>query len=257
MDISSDISNTVEELINNNSNETSIGVPVNTLQETASSINEDRQNIATSNEPILIQISEINTNIIFPWKIQAYVTCEYPKKTFANTYGNGEVSNWDLTDQSGSITLVAFNVHSYIMTEKLKLNQAYEFKNLTIRASSDAYKTVAHPCQLICTTGTRVQEVDLSFNFQQISYNFIHLNQVDTIPLNSIIDIQVKIVHDFGITTGMKNENTWFRRNIIVDQDGVNFCMTLWNNLTRTIDRNMEGLRVKFKNVKVSWFDGM
>ncbi|CAF1443241.1 unnamed protein product [Adineta steineri] len=103
MDISSDISNTVEELINNNSNETSIGAPANTLQETASSINEDSQNIAT---------------------------------------------------------------------------KAYEFKNLTIRASSDAYKTVAHPCQLICRQ-------------------------------------------------------------------------------SRLIDRNMEGLRIKVKNVKVTWFDGM
>jgi hypothetical protein len=59
----------------------------------------------------------------FRWKIRAFVTCIYPKRTFTNAHGAGEISNWDLTDQSGSITLVAFNLNSHIMADKLKKNQ--------------------------------------------------------------------------------------------------------------------------------------
>jgi hypothetical protein len=45
-----------------------------------------------------------------------------------NTHGSGEVSNWDLTDESGSITLAAFNLNSHIMTDKIKKDQVIILK---------------------------------------------------------------------------------------------------------------------------------
>jgi hypothetical protein len=131
------------------------------------------------------------------------VTCEYPKRTFANTHGTGEISNWDVTDESGSITLVAFNLNSNTMSDKLKKNtvinfekernhlhhieQAYEIKNLTIRPASEAFKTLPHSYQLVCTNSTSVQEINLPFDHQIISYDFTHLNQVDNKPMHLII----------------------------------------------------------------------
>ena len=43
-----------------------------------------------------------------------------------NTHGSGEISSWDLTDQSGAITLVAFNLNSYEMAERLRNNTVTE-----------------------------------------------------------------------------------------------------------------------------------
>ena len=48
---------------------------------------------------------------------------EYPKRNFINDKGHGEISNWDLTDETGSITMVAFNVNSRLMSEKLTVNR--------------------------------------------------------------------------------------------------------------------------------------
>ncbi|CAF2876708.1 unnamed protein product [Rotaria sp. Silwood2] len=155
-----------------------------------------------------------------------------------NTHGSGEISNWDLTDESASITLVAFNLNSHIMADKIKKD-----------------KTLPHQFQLVCTNATRVQEIDLPFDHRQISYNFIHLNQVNILPLNSIIDVQIRVLRDYGISTGTRNESLWSRRDLHVDQDGVHIGMTLWNNQARLIDQNMAGLKIKFKRVKVSWFD--
>jgi hypothetical protein len=42
--------------------------------------------------------------------------------------------------------------------------------------------------------------------------------------------VQVRVLRDFGISTGIKNENEWSRRDIHVDQEGVHIGMTLWNN---------------------------
>ncbi|CAF3351327.1 unnamed protein product, partial [Rotaria sp. Silwood2] len=190
------------------------------------------------------------------WKIHAVVTCVYPKRTFMNTHGTGEISSWDLTDLSGSITLVAFNLNSYIMEEKLKIDRGHELTNLSIRPASDCFKTLPHPYQLTCTNATRVQEINLSYDLNNITYNFIHLNQINTLPLNSIIDVEVRIFRDYGISTGVKNENIWSRRYLHVDQDGAHLGMTLWNNQARMVDRNMAGLKIRMKNVKVSWFDG-
>ncbi|CAF4049771.1 unnamed protein product, partial [Rotaria sordida] len=212
--------------------------------------------IPTTVEPTLININDINTNITFLWKILAFVTCIYPKRIFTNGHGTGEISNWDLTDQSGSITLVAFNLNSHIMTDKLKKNQAYEFTNLTIKSAVDIYKTLPHPFQLTCTNGTRVREIDSPFVLEQNTYNFTPLNQINSLPLNSIIDVEVRVLRDFGISTGTKNETIWSRRDIHVDQDGSHIGMTLWNEQARLVKKTMINHRIKFKNVKISWFDG-
>jgi hypothetical protein len=65
--------------------------------------------------------------------------------------------------------------------------KAYEFTNLSIRPASDAFKTLSHLFQLVCTNATFVQEIHSTFDHRMIPYDFTHLNQVQDIPLNSII----------------------------------------------------------------------
>ncbi|CAF1239382.1 unnamed protein product [Rotaria sp. Silwood1] len=223
-------------------------------------INYDSQIIwSTSNlneKTTLINISQINTDIARPWKIRALVSCEYPKRTFTNSNGIGEVSNWDLTDETGSITMVAFNLNCHMMSGKIKKNQAYEFTNLTIRTTSNAFKTLPHLFQLVCTSSTRVQEIDLTISPIQPVYNLIHLKEVNSIDLNSIVDVQVQVLRDYGVSTGTFNDCVWTRRDLHVVQDGIHIKLSLWNDQARLVTRNMAGLCLKLKNVKVSWFDG-
>lgn len=68
-----------------------------------------------------------NKYFYYRWRIRAVVTCAYPKRSFLNTHGTGEISNWDLTDESGSITLVAFNLNSHIMSTKLVKDTVINF----------------------------------------------------------------------------------------------------------------------------------
>lgn len=58
---------------------------------------------------------------------------------------------------------------------------------MTIRPASNEFKTLPHLFQLVCTNGTNVQEIDFDIDNRQTSYNFVHLNQVNTIPMHSII----------------------------------------------------------------------
>ncbi|CAF4318218.1 unnamed protein product [Adineta steineri] len=74
--------------------------------------------------------------------------------------------------------------------------------------------------------------------------------------MHSIIDVEGRVLRDFGISTGERNGNIWSRRDIHIDQDGTHLSMTLWNSQARSVDRNMVGLNIKVKNVKVSWYDG-
>jgi hypothetical protein len=70
-----------------------------------------------------------NKYFCYRWKIRAAITCEYAKRTFLNTHGTGEISNWDLSDASGSITLVAFNLNSHMMTNKLRKDKVIDFQS--------------------------------------------------------------------------------------------------------------------------------
>ncbi|CAF5071014.1 unnamed protein product, partial [Rotaria magnacalcarata] len=69
--------------------------------------------------------------------------------------------------------------------------------------------------------------------------------------------VQVRVLRDYGLSTGTQNENVWSRRDLHVDQDGTQLKMTLWNNQARSISRSMVGLKIKLKNVKISWFNGI
>ena len=44
------------------------------------------------------------------------------------------------------------------------------------------------------------------------------------------LDVQVRILRDYGISTGVKNENVWHRRDIHVDQNRFHIRMNLWND---------------------------
>ena len=49
------------------------------------------------------------------------------------------------------------------------------------------YKSLPYPFQLVCTNATRVENIGLQFERGQPIFNFTHLNEVDNLPLNSLI----------------------------------------------------------------------
>lgn len=58
--------------------------------------------------------------------------------------------------------------------------------DLSIRPAVDAYKTLAHAFQIVCTKTTSIQEIG-DLLVQRTASSFVHLNLVDRLPLNSII----------------------------------------------------------------------
>ncbi|CAF2053861.1 unnamed protein product [Rotaria magnacalcarata] len=203
----------------------------------------------------LIKIDQINIDIDFPWKLHAIVSCKHPKRTFSNLNGEGEISTFDLVDNTSAINLIAFNLDSYIMSNKLIEGQSYEFDGLSIRSVDDLYKKLPHEFQLMVNKTTTVREITMSFNYE-LTYNFINLNQIETLPINSIIDVEVTVLRDYGITAGNTNGNSWVRREIHVAQDGVHIKLTLWNEQAKTIPKSIIQKTLKIKNIKVDFFNG-
>ncbi|CAM2714278.1 unnamed protein product [Rotaria socialis] len=224
--------------------------------QTPTNTNESNQTLQTYQNAMLININEINTDLNFIWKIHATVTSVYPKRNYTNSHSVGEISCWDLKDNSGSITLAAFNLNSHIMSDLLQMNQTYEFSNLSVRLASDSFKTLAHSYQLVCTNTTVATQITSTPYDETPTFNFVHLIQIADLPLNSIIDVQANVVRDFGISTGVRNASVWTRRYLHITQDGIQTGLTLWNDQARLIDHNMTGLQIKLKNVKISSFDG-
>jgi hypothetical protein len=66
--------------------------------------------------------------LLYRWKIQAIINYEYQKRTYNNTHGSGEISSWDLIDDSGLITLIAFNLNAYILSSKLEQDKVIIMK---------------------------------------------------------------------------------------------------------------------------------
>ncbi|CAF1360754.1 unnamed protein product [Rotaria sp. Silwood1] len=172
------------------------------------------------------------------------ISCKHPKRKYINSNGEGEISTWDLVDDTGAINLVAFNLDSYIMSNKLIEGQSYEFDGLSIRTVDNMYKKLPHAYQLIVNKTTKVQEIIMSFNYQ-LTCNITSLKEIETLSLNSIIDVQVQVLRDYGITAGNTNGNSWTRRELHVAQDGA-----------KIIPTSVICKWLKIKNIKVDWFNG-
>lgn len=67
------------------------------------------------------------------WKIHAKVDFIYPKKTYVNDQGTGEIFSCDLTDETGSITFVGFNSSALMLAEKIHLNKVVIISKETIK----------------------------------------------------------------------------------------------------------------------------
>ncbi|CAF1368474.1 unnamed protein product [Adineta steineri] len=189
------------------------------------------------------------------WKLQAIISYAHPKRTYINSNGEGEISTWDLVDDTGSINLVAFNLDSYILPNKLFEGKSYEFNGLSIKTVDSIYKKLSHDFQLIVNKTTKTREITMTYKYH-LTYNFTHLNEVENLPLNSIIDVNVKILRDYGTTTGITNGNSWTRREIHVSQDQVHMKLTLWNEQAKKIPTSIINKEIKLKNIKIDWFNG-
>ncbi|CAF2146765.1 unnamed protein product [Rotaria magnacalcarata] len=208
----------------------------------------EMMNTSTSNKPKLIKINEININIDFP--------CKHPKRTYTNSNGVGEISTWDLSDDTSAINLVGFNLDSYTMSNKLVEGKSYEFGYLSIRTVDNMYKKLSHEYQLLVNNATNVREISMSYNYE-MKYNFTDLNEIETLPFNSIIDVQVTVLRDYGITAGNTNGNSWMRRELHVGQNGVNIKLTLWNEQAKVISTSVIQKSLKIKYVKIDYFNGL
>ncbi|CAF1473132.1 unnamed protein product [Adineta ricciae] len=191
----------------------------------------------------------------FSWKLRAIVHFKHPKKTFTNATGVGEVTTWDLVDDTGSINLVAFNIQSNMMTNTLIIGKCYEMSHLSIKTVDHVYKTLSNDVQLVATSRTYAHEVVSNFTYEPVA-NFVTLQEIESLPLNSIVDVNIQVLRDYGTTTGFSNNYSWSRREIHVGQNGVAIRMTLWNDQAKQVSSSMVNLRIKCKNVKISWFNG-
>ncbi|CAF2150945.1 unnamed protein product [Rotaria magnacalcarata] len=216
----------------------------------------EMMNTSTSNKPKLIKINEININIDFPWRLHAFISCKHPKRTYTNSNGVGEISTWDLSDDTSAINLVGFNLDSYTMSNKLVEGKSYEFGYLSIRTVDNMYKKLSHEYQLLVNNATNVREISMSYNYE-MKYNFTDLNEIETLPFNSIIDVQVTVLRDYGITAGNTNGNSWMRRELHVGQNGVNIKLTLWNEQAKVISTSVIQKSLKIKYVKIDYFNGL
>ena len=68
---------------------------------------------------VLIELFN-NLNFIYRWKIQAKVDFIYPRKTFVNAQGQGEIFSCDVFDDTGSITLIGFNANALLLSNRIQ-----------------------------------------------------------------------------------------------------------------------------------------
>jgi hypothetical protein len=77
-----------------------------------------------------------------------------------------------------------------------------------------------------------------SYFFHHIRSYRLQINHTlidSSLPDLTIVDIECRVVRDYGMMTGITNERQWAKREIHI-MDGNNQCrLTLWNNQVRRL----------------------
>ncbi|CAF4969149.1 unnamed protein product, partial [Rotaria sp. Silwood1] len=187
-------------------------------------------------------------------KIHGNISFKYDIRQFNNEYGDGEIFSFDIRDNTGEITVVCFNLSSRLIEPRIQKDKSYEITDLCIRTANKNYKTLPNQYQLTSTNKTTVVEI-IPFYVTPIAYILLKLEDLNSTDINSVIDIQCRVIRDYGISTGISNNRSWTKRELHILEGSHECRLSLWNQQARLYNESLARKMIKCKYIKVKWYN--
>ncbi|CAF5008557.1 unnamed protein product, partial [Rotaria sp. Silwood1] len=127
--------------------------------------------------------------------------------------------------------------------------------DLCIRTANKNYKTLPNQYQLTSTNKTTVVEI-IPFYVTPIAYILLKLEDLNSTDINSVIDIQCRVIRDYGISTGISNNRSWTKRELHILEGSHECRLSLWNQQARLYNESLARKMIKCKYIKVKWYNG-
>ncbi|KAF7322414.1 Replication protein A subunit [Mycena chlorophos] len=191
------------------------------------------------------------------WTIKARVTQKSDLKTYSNQRGEGNLFNVTLMDDTGEIRATAFNAVALELYDKLVEGKVYYISKARVNFAKKQFSHLSNEYELGFEKSTMIEEcLDLT-NAPTIKYNFVPLDQLETIAKDATCDV-IAIVKEATETNEIyskaSSRNITKRELTLVDQSQFQVRMTLWGKQAENFSSKDQV--IAFRNVKVGDFGG-
>ncbi|KAF7311341.1 Replication protein A subunit [Mycena kentingensis (nom. inval.)] len=190
------------------------------------------------------------------WTIKARVTQKSELKKYSNQRGDGSLFNVTLMDDTGEIRATAFNAVANDLFERLQEDKVYYISRARVNFAKKQFSHLSNEYELGFEKNTLIEECLDITNVPQVKYNFIPLDQLESIPKDSTCDV-IAVVSDMTATstiTSKASREIVKRELTLVDKSKFQVRMTLWGKQAENF--SSVGSVIAFKNVKVGDFGG-
>lgn len=193
------------------------------------------------------------------WAIKARVTNKSALREWNNSRSQGKVMNWDVADESGEIRFKAFNELAEQYSKFLEVDKVYLFSKGRVQIANKQYNPLKNDYEISVTKETIIQECDdEDVNIPQTQFNFLQIDKIANIEVNSFIDIigVCKSCSDVVTIQARSTGREMKKRELnLVDQSNTGITLTLWGTDAENFNGAGEPI-IALRGAKVGEFGG-
>ncbi|KDQ14551.1 hypothetical protein BOTBODRAFT_32688 [Botryobasidium botryosum FD-172 SS1] len=192
------------------------------------------------------------------WTIRARVTQKSDIRTWSNARGEGKLFSVNLMDETGEIKATGFNAVVDSHYDQFEEGKVYYLTNARINLAKKQFSNLNSEYEISMEARTVVQECTDTSAVPEITYNFIPIDQLQSIAKDAHCDI-IGVVHEVGpaveFISKASNKSTVKREISIVDRSAASVRLTLWGKTAESFQGEDQPV-IAFKGVKVGDYGG-
>mmetsp|Transcript_21610 Transcript_21610/g.30270 ORF Transcript_21610/g.30270 Transcript_21610/m.30270 type:complete len:661 (-) Transcript_21610:282-2264(-) len=196
------------------------------------------------------------------WTIKARVTTKGDIRTWSNSKGEGTLFSVTLLDASGTdIKATFFKEAVDKFHPMLQEDQVYSFSGGRLKMAQQQYNTCKSSFEITFDQNSEIHLDNDTGDIQQQIYEFIPIQQLETVEPNSNVDLLaiVKNVSPVSTIVSKKSGNEIPKAELtLLDNSGAEVSLTVWGDRAAKVQEPQFQNQpiVAFRKVKVSDYGG-
>lgn len=212
----------------------------------------------TLNPSMCVPIATLTPYLANKWVIRGRIVSKSNIRTWSNAKGEGKLFSFDMMDDSASIRVTAFKAECDKFYELFQVGDVILLSRGQIKAANKTFSKLDNDYELSLSSDSILELFADDTSCPKISYNFVPINQLESYPAESIVDV-AGVITSIGevqtIMTKSTNRELKKRDLQIADQSEAQVRVTIWGEEAVSF-QHAPGTVLIGRALKVSDFGG-
>ena len=192
------------------------------------------------------------------WTIKGRIVSKTGIKTWDKPSSSGKLFSFDVSDETSSIRVTAFNKDVDKWFESIQVNKIFILSKFRVKAANKAFnRNGVNDYEISLTEESVVEETGEDHMVPKMKYKFVKISEIEQYQGGSFIDVVgvVRSVGDLTTIVAKATQKELEKREVmIVDDSNGEISLTLWGKDAEDF-KGVEGTVLVIKEAKVSEFN--